>query len=47
MAAQLSAEMQLSKKDLTGALMVGGLVQTWPKYPRCTELAKGNIYPQT
>lgn len=43
MAAELSAERQLGKKDLTGTLMVGGLMQTWPKYSRCTELAKGSI----
>lgn len=43
LAAELSSEMQLGKKDLTGALMVGGLIQTWPKYSRGTELAKGNV----
>lgn len=43
MAAELSAEMQLGKKDLTAALMVGGLMQTWPKDSRCTELTKHNI----
>lgn len=43
MAAELSAEMQLGKKDLTGAPVVGSLIQSWPKYSRCTELAKGNI----
>ncbi|RMB94300.1 hypothetical protein DUI87_29108 [Hirundo rustica rustica] len=41
MAAELSAQMQLGKKNLTGALMVGGLMQTWPKYTRSTELAQG------